>query len=155
MASSAALARDYLEDLDHLEDLDGLEVLAPRAAAADDDAAAVTAAVTALGSGATAAPPSATEARTAAASPPAVVDGDSDALAWAELCARYPDQWVVLADLAPTFTGAPDDRSGKLIDHQPSRRATDAAVRSARTRHRTVDAFWTGDPEDLLPWPPL
>jgi hypothetical protein len=158
MASSAALARDYLDDLDHLEDLDGLEVLAPRGHAAGDHAgasvvpdAAVAAPVTALGSGATAASPP--EAAAPATTP--LIDGDVDALSWAELCARYPGQWVVLADIAPTFTGDRAELSGKLIDHQPTRRAADPAVRSARARHRTVDSFWTGDPEDLLPWPPL
>ena len=87
--------------------------------------------------------------------PPPSEAHDPDALSWNELCARYPGQWVVLANISPSFTGDLAQLRGKLIDHQPTRRATDSAVRTARPHHENVESFWTGDPEAQLPWPSL
>jgi hypothetical protein len=105
--------------------------------------------------GAAAPPLVATAAPAMAAAPPLAEPDEPEALSWAELCARYPGQWVVLANISPSFTGELAQLRGKLIDHQPTRRATDASVRTARPHHDNVESFWTGDPEAQLPWPSL
>jgi hypothetical protein len=76
-------------------------------------------------------------------------------LTWAEICERYPDQWVVLADIARTnrndfaFTGA------EVIAAFTDRKAATPTMKDLHAANRrSVGCFFTGKliKGDAAPW---
>ncbi len=78
---------------------------------------------------------STTEARTAAE--PEV------RLTWDEICARYPDEWVVMTEIEEN-----DDRfeidGGLVLGHFKSRKEASPFIKAAFARYEEIGSFWTG-----------
>ena len=82
-----------------------------------------------------------TDAETTAAIP-------SEPLTWAEICERYPNEWVVLVEVDwvekdednPTF----EFHSARVATHGPTRRAPLMEARSLRARYPEMAHYFTG-----------
>jgi hypothetical protein len=79
---------------------------------------------------------------------------DTELLLWAEICARYPDQFVCLLDVVPVERWSPAIASGRVAGHGPTRRDASAIVRSdLRITRWTV--VYTGVSKKPLRRPPV
>ena len=72
----------------------------------------------------------------------------SEALTWAQICERYPDQWVVLVDVDWTEQDEDiltfDFRSARVASHGPTRRETLMQARPLRPRYPEMAHRFTG-----------
>lgn len=50
-------------------------------------------------------------------------------LGWDEICARYPDQFVVLVDIEPVALRSPEIKMARVIGHGDSRRSAYTSLR--------------------------
>ena len=72
----------------------------------------------------------------------------SEALTWAQICERYPDQWVVLVEVDwvekdeenLTF----EFRSARVATHGPTRRGPLMQARALRVRYPEMAHYLTG-----------
>jgi len=53
-------------------------------------------------------------------------------LGWAEICARYPDQFVCLVDVVPVELRSPEILTARIVGHGPTRRAAFDPIRNTR-----------------------
>jgi hypothetical protein len=68
----------------------------------------------------------------------------SEPLTWAEICARYPDEWVCLVEMDFVHPGGVELRGARVIGHGKTRRApVDQAMRW-RERYELIGHFFTG-----------
>ena len=78
---------------------------------------------------------------------------ETEPLPWAEICARYPEQFVCLVDVVPVERWSPAISSGRVTGHGPTRRDASAIVRSdLRITRWTV--VYTGVSKKPLRRPP-
>lgn len=66
-------------------------------------------------------------------------------LTWDEICRRFPDAWVVLADADWANETDFDFASAELLGHHARRRDASPDVKAARAAGREVGCFWTGE----------
>jgi hypothetical protein len=65
-------------------------------------------------------------------------------LPWEEICARFPDRWVVLVE----FDRADESDfnfTAKTLSHHATRREASPFVKAAHARYYGVGCFWTGE----------
>lgn len=69
----------------------------------------------------------------------------TERLNWNEICGRFPDEWVVLAE--PDWVNDWDFEFGTafVIGHRKHRAETASEISEARGRYREVGCFWTGE----------
>ena len=78
-----------------------------------------------------------------------LAQGVPESLTWAEICARYPDQFVCLVDVIPVEPRSPEIRMARIVGHGPTRRIAFDAIRNNREySHWTV--VFTGECTKLL-----
>ena len=68
----------------------------------------------------------------------------SELLTWAEICARYPDQWVVLVDIEWVDEDDRDVRAARVAGHGKTRREPLIQARIAWSRPREIAHLYTG-----------
>jgi hypothetical protein len=68
----------------------------------------------------------------------------SELLTWAEICARYPDEWVCLVEVDFVHPDSVELRRARVIGHGKTRRApVDQAMRW-RERYELIGHYFTG-----------
>ncbi len=75
-------------------------------------------------------------------------------LRWGEICAHYPDEWVVVTEIGPEDEEGDveiDFQWGLVVGHHPRRREASAMVPAALARYGTCGCFFTGK---IGPLPP-
>jgi hypothetical protein len=66
-------------------------------------------------------------------------------LSWIEICARYPDQWVALADIAWLNRTDFAFTSAEVIASFAARQAASPTMKALHAANRrSVGCFWTG-----------
>jgi hypothetical protein len=65
-------------------------------------------------------------------------------LTWAEICERFPDRWVVLADIGWVNETDFDFATAAVVAHHERRRDASPDVTAARAQNTEVGCFWTG-----------
>lgn len=78
----------------------------------------------------------------------------SEPLPWAEICARYPDQYVCLLDVVPVERWSPAIATGRVAGHGPTRLDASALVRED-VQIRRWSVLYTGEPTKPLRRPPV
>ena len=73
-----------------------------------------------------------------------LVSVETAPLGWAEICARYPDQFVCLVDVVPVELRSPEIRTARIVGHGPTRRAAFDPIRNTRKYSRWSVVF-TGE----------
>ncbi len=72
-------------------------------------------------------------------------------LTWREICARYPDQWVVLVDLEFTDTMYSEVRSAVVAGHGGDEASFDMAAPHLM-RYQEIAHLHTGQPDPSTWW---
>jgi hypothetical protein len=72
------------------------------------------------------------------------VPGEPEPLPWAEICARYPDQFVCLVDVVPVEPRSPEIRAARIVGYGPTRRAAFDPIRNTPKNFRWSVVF-TGE----------
>src|ERR1043165_9992750 len=73
-----------------------------------------------------------------------LVRGVPESLTWAEICARYPDQFVCLVDVVPVEPRSPKIHRARIVGYGPTRRIAFDPIRNKREySHWTV--VFTGE----------
>jgi hypothetical protein len=78
----------------------------------------------------------------------------SELLPWAEICARYPDQYVCLVDVMKIEPHSPTIATAKVAGHGQTRRDASAIIRSD-LRYTAWTVVFTGKPTRPLRRPPV
>jgi hypothetical protein len=68
----------------------------------------------------------------------------SEPLTWAEIRARYPDQWVVLVEVEWVDEDDRDFRSARVAGYGKTRREPLQQARAAWSRYGEIAHFFTG-----------
>src|ERR1041384_3324075 len=69
---------------------------------------------------------------------------EPEPLTWAEICARYPDQFVCLVDVVPIEPRSPEIHTAQIVGYGPTRRAAFDPIRNTRKYSRWSVVF-TGE----------
>ncbi|HEY4176228.1 MAG TPA: hypothetical protein VGM90_05335 [Kofleriaceae bacterium] len=77
-----------------------------------------------------------------------VATEQSDRMTWAEMCRAYPDEWVVLTDIAWVDESAFEFSSAIVVGHFAMRRTASPKVKAAFAQYPNVFAFHTGETEE-------
>lgn len=75
---------------------------------------------------------------------PEVVVAGVERLTWGEVCARYPDQWVVTIGMERTSETVHPFDTAVVISHHDRRAEASPSVKSTFLNHEVVGTFWTG-----------
>ena len=74
-----------------------------------------------------------------------VVAGEiSEPLTWAEICARYPDEWVCLVEMDRIHPYGFEFRTARVIGHGKSRGAPVKQALAWRARYEVIGHYYTG-----------
>ena len=73
-----------------------------------------------------------------------LVPREPEPLPWAEICARYPDQFVCLIDVVAVEPRSPEIHTARIVGRGPTRRATFDPIRNTRMYSRWSVVF-TGE----------
>ena len=68
----------------------------------------------------------------------------SEPLTWPEICARYPNEWVVLVEADWIDEDDKDFRSARVAGHGKTRREPLVQARSVWPRYGEIAHFFTG-----------
>ena len=68
----------------------------------------------------------------------------SEPLSWAEICARYPDEWVCLVEMARVDPNGFEFRTARVIGHGKTRRAPVEQAMVWRDHYALIDHYFTG-----------
>ncbi len=79
---------------------------------------------------------------------------ESKLLPWAEICARYPDQFVCLVDVTKVEPRSPTIATGRVVGHGPTRRIAFDPIRTD-FRYATWTVVFTGKSKKPLRRPPV
>ncbi len=69
---------------------------------------------------------------------------ETETLQWAEICARYPDQYVCLVDMETAAPRSPVITSARVVGNGPTRRAAFDPIRSLGGTHPLLSVRFTG-----------
>lgn len=75
----------------------------------------------------------------------------SEPLTWQEICARYPNEWVVLVEIDWIDEDDKDFRSARVAGHGKTRREPLVQARSMWPRYGEIAHFFTGPIRALRP----
>lgn len=73
-----------------------------------------------------------------------LVPTETEALAWAEICVRYPDQYVCLVDIERIQPRHPAIKTARVVGHGPTQDAAFAPIRSLDARYPLFSVRYTG-----------
>lgn len=79
---------------------------------------------------------------------------DTEPLLWAEICTRYPDQFVCLVDVAKVEPRSPTIATARVAGHGLTRRDASADIRND-LRYTEWTVVFTGKPTKPLRRPPV
>jgi hypothetical protein len=79
---------------------------------------------------------------------------ENDPLTWAEICERYPDQFVCLVDAVPIELRSPRIASALVVGHGHTRSAASAPIRND-LRYTEWTVMFTGKYKKPLRRPPV
>lgn len=68
----------------------------------------------------------------------------SEPLAWTEICARYPDEWVCLVEMEHLHPTGPEIRTARVIGHGKTRRAPVEQARPWWDHYDLIGHYCTG-----------
>lgn len=68
----------------------------------------------------------------------------SEPLTWAEICTRYPDEWVCLAEMDRLHPFGFAFRTARVIGHGKTRRDPVDQARSWRAHYSVIGHYYTG-----------
>lgn len=68
----------------------------------------------------------------------------SEPLTWEEICKRYPDQWVCLAEMDKIEDQNFEFRSARVIGHGKTRREPLDQARPLRAHYPSIGHYFTG-----------
>jgi hypothetical protein len=68
----------------------------------------------------------------------------SELLTWAEICARYPDEWVCLVEIDFIHPKGPGIRAARVIGHGKTRGAPVEQARPWRPHYDVIGHYYTG-----------
>jgi len=69
---------------------------------------------------------------------------ETEPLAWPEICARYPDQYVCLVDIKHVELRSPEIRTARVVGYGPTRRAAFAPIRDLSAKYPRHAVRFTG-----------
>jgi hypothetical protein len=79
----------------------------------------------------------------------------SEPLTWAEICARYPDEWVCLVETDYVHPNGLEFRTARVIGHGKTRRDPFEQARPWRAHYGVIDHYFTGRTTVRQPRPVL
>lgn len=79
------------------------------------------------------------------------ITGSADRLTWAEICRRFPDRWVVVADTDWVNDTDFDFRSAEVIACHRRRKDASPDVKAVLAQGRPAGCFWTGQIRGPVP----
>lgn len=65
-------------------------------------------------------------------------------LTWDQICRRYPDEWVVIAEMDWVEDGCFEFGTALVLAHHKTRKETSPSVKEADQHYDEVGAFFTG-----------
>jgi hypothetical protein len=68
----------------------------------------------------------------------------SETLTWAEICARYPDEWVCLVEMDYIDPNGPEFRTARVIGHGKARHAPVEPALRWRDHYDLIGHYYTG-----------
>ena len=68
----------------------------------------------------------------------------SEPLAWSEICARHPDEWICLVEIDFTHPNGLEFRTARVIGHGRTRRASLDQATTWFARYDEIGHFYTG-----------
>lgn len=68
----------------------------------------------------------------------------SERLTWHQICRRYPDEWVVIAEMDWVEDGCFEFGTALVLAHRKTRKEVSPDVKEADKYYREVGAFFTG-----------
>jgi hypothetical protein len=68
----------------------------------------------------------------------------SEPLTWAQICERYPDEWVCLVEISRVRPNHFELRSARVVGHGKTRGEPLAQSRPWRARYETIGHYFTG-----------
>jgi hypothetical protein len=68
----------------------------------------------------------------------------SEPLTWAEICARYPDEWVCIVEIDRIHPRGFDFRTARVIGHGKTRGAPVDQARPWRAHYNLIGHYYTG-----------
>jgi|SRR5215831_7702084 len=69
---------------------------------------------------------------------------ETEPLAWTEICARYPDQYVCLVDIEKVELRSPEIRTARVVGHGPTHDAAFEPIRDLGVRYPRFGIRFTG-----------
>ena len=78
---------------------------------------------------------------------------ESEPLSWAEICARYPDQFVCLVDIARPVPRSPEIISARVVGHGVTQDEAFEPIRDLDQRYPRFSVRFTGVCRSLLERP--
>lgn len=69
----------------------------------------------------------------------------SDPLTWAEICVRYPDEWVCLVEFDRCEPSSAEFRTARVVGHGKTRREPLDQSAPWRATYQTIAHFFTGE----------
>ena len=91
----------------------------------------------------------------AAEAVPAIVGEISEPLTWVEICARYPDEWVCLAEVDFIQPNGLELRTARVVGHGKTRREPLVQADPWRDHHDMIGHLYTGRITERPPRPTL
>src|SRR4051812_12750399 len=76
-------------------------------------------------------------------------------LTWDEICRRYPDEWVVMAEMDWRKGRSFEVRTAFVLAHHKTRKEASPSVKEADKHYKEVSAFFTGRLLPPMPWVPF
>lgn len=73
-----------------------------------------------------------------------VAPHETEPLSWAEICARYPDQYVCLVDTEAVELGSPEIKTGRVVGCGATRRAAFDPIRGLGAKYPLHSVRFTG-----------
>ncbi len=75
----------------------------------------------------------------------------AERLTWTEICQRFPDEWVVVADADWVNDRDFEFATAVVLGHRRHRKDASGDVKLARPLHTEVGCFWTGEIRGPVP----
>lgn len=72
-------------------------------------------------------------------------------LTWEEICARFPDRWVVIADADWVNDTDFEFGTAEVVASHQSRKDASPDVKAMLAQDREVGCFWTGEIRGRIP----
>jgi len=75
----------------------------------------------------------------------------AERLTWDQICSRFPDEWVVLAETDWTNGWGPEFGTAVVVAHYKRRKEASPYIKAAFERYPQIGCFWTGALREPLP----